>query len=80
MTDAEIHAALTRVFRQALDAPALTLTDEMRGADIPGWDSMTYVNVIAGIEGELGVEFTTAEIDAVNTVGDLAGFIRAKTR
>jgi acyl carrier protein len=78
MTEAEIYAALTKVFRDVLDSPALTLTASTRGADLPGWDSMAYVNIITGIEAELGVEFTTAEIDAANTAGDLASFILAK--
>jgi acyl carrier protein len=80
MTEAEIYAALTRVFRDVLDAPTLTLTEGTRGSDIPGWDSMAYVNIITGTETEVGVEFTTAEIDAAKTVGDLAGFILAKKR
>ena len=80
MTEAEVYAALTRVFRTVLDAPTLTLAASTRGPDIPGWDSMAYVNIITGTEAELGVEFTTAEIDAAKTVGDLAGFILAKKR
>ena len=80
MTEADVYTALTKVFREVLDAPTLTLAASTRGADLPGWDSIAYVNIVTGTEAELGVEFTTAEIDAAKTVGDLAGFILAKRR
>ena len=45
--------------------------DTVRG-DVTGWDSFQYVNFIAAIEMELGIKFRVADVEAFQTVGDIA--------
>ena len=80
MIEADVYAGLTRVFRDVLDNETLTIGPTSNPADVPGWDSMAFVNLVVGTEAEFSVEFTTAEIDGIKRVGDLAALILAKKR
>lgn len=53
---------LRDVFTGALGAErasAITLDSTMH--DVPGWDSVTYMSVVAALEDVTGVEFTPIE-------------------
>lgn len=63
------------IFRDVFDAPDLLIRDEMKGADIPGWDSLNYINLIVGVESEFGVQFTGEELASLTCVGDLLGLL-----
>ena len=43
MTNEEIHAKLTEVFRDVFDNPGLEIEDSTTAADIEDWDSITPV-------------------------------------
>ena len=43
MTDAEILAKLTDVFRDVFDLPAVTLTPDTTAENIDEWDSVNHI-------------------------------------
>jgi acyl carrier protein len=71
MTHAEIHQKLTPIFRDVFDDPALEIKDAMTAKDVPGWDSLTYVNLIVAVEKAFAVSFTTKEVKSLANVGAL---------
>jgi acyl carrier protein len=50
----------------------------LRLADVPGWDSMSVVNLILALENSAGVSLRDVKWREVATVGDLAGLIRQR--
>ena len=50
-------AALQAIVREVLAAPGLILREDAATADVPGWDSVSSVEIILAIEARRGVEF-----------------------
>jgi acyl carrier protein len=64
--------ALTGIFREVFDQPALVLRDDMTAADVENWDSLNNIDLIVAIERTFKIKFTTREVASLKTVGDLA--------
>lgn len=78
MTESEIYAALTQIFRDVFDDDALVLTAETTAEDIDGWDSQTHVLLIVAAEERFTVRFRTAELESLRNVGQFVHLILAK--
>ena len=57
---------------------AVFLTLDATADDVPGWDSFAHVNLIVAIEEAFDVTFTTTEIGAIKSVGDIIRALEAK--
>lgn len=77
-SDAAIFEKLTGIFREIFEDFTLVLTPETTEADIPGWDSFTSASLIAAIEQRFAIRFRTAELQALQNVGNFVEMIRAK--
>ena len=77
MTDQEILEALTRILRDLLADDSIVLNMGTTRADVPNWDSFSYVSFIAAVEMRLGIRFRVADVESFATVGDIVA--RAKT-
>ncbi|MGO9229468.1 MAG: acyl carrier protein [Bryobacteraceae bacterium] len=64
-------AQIQDIFRDVLDNPSVVLTRESNVSTVPGWDSMTHINLIYNIEQEFSVRFGLAELQELKNVGDL---------
>lgn len=62
-----------------LALPDLQLREEMTAQDVPGWDSLTHVQIIIAIEQTYGFRFSFAEVAQLQNAGDLVGTILAKS-
>jgi acyl carrier protein len=80
MQPGDIKPNLTAVFRQVFSQPSLEIEDGTTAADVNGWDSLTHVTLIFAIEKRFGVKFSTREVQALKTVGDLVRLIGRKTQ
>lgn len=78
MTNEDIDAGLTDIFRNAFGDDTLVLRQGMTSDDIPGWDSMKMVTIIIAVEQRFGVHLRSKEIDKLTCVGDLAALLQAK--
>jgi acyl carrier protein len=63
---------LNAVFRDVMDNPDIAVGPGTTAKEIPEWDSITHVLLIAAVEKKFGVRFTAAEIQSFQNVGDLA--------
>lgn len=79
MTREAIMERLNSIFRDVFDEPTLQIRDDMTAADVEGWDSLSYIDLIVSVEKELSVKFTTVEIRTLNNVGDFVSLIEKKT-
>jgi acyl carrier protein len=78
MTDPEIRATLTKIFREIFDDPAIVLTDTTTAKDIALWDSISHVDLVVSVEKAFRVSFTTKEIKGLENVGDLVRLLSTR--
>lgn len=75
MTEAEIRATLTQLFRETLDAPDLELQPEQGEFDIPGFDSGIKVMLILAVEERFAIRLRNREIEALRRFGDWVALV-----
>ena len=75
MTEEQIRAGLTDIFRDIFDDPALVISDETTADDIEEWDSLNHINLVVAAQQRFGVKFKTAEIEELKNVGELVHLI-----
>lgn len=78
MTEPEIYAELTAIFRMVLDDEAIVLTPSTTAEDVAGWDSMNHIFIVVEIEKRLGIKFQAAEMEELKNVGELAALVQQK--
>ena len=71
MTDQDLLAVFTRILRDLLANDSIVLQPETTRADVPDWDSFTYVNFIVAVEMELGIKFGVADVESFKNVGEI---------
>ena len=69
---------LQAIVREVLAEPGLTLREDAATADVPGWDSVTNVEIILALEERLGVEFHVGELGRMCVVADYLRLIEAR--
>lgn len=78
MTQQEIYAELTTIFRDLFDDDSLVLTPTLTAAEVPEWDSFNHINLIVAIESQFKIKFHTAELESMHDVGHLVSIIEKK--
>ena len=74
----EILKRVEEIFREELEQSDLVLTNETTAEDVEGWDSLSHVQLVAVMEDEFGIEFSSREILSWDNVGDLINSIQKK--
>jgi acyl carrier protein len=75
----DLHHHLERVFKDTFNDESLTIRDEMTSEDIPGWDSVTHVNLMFAIESSFGMQFIGNELADLNTIGELKALLAKRS-
>ena len=78
MNHDDILKTLTSIIREVLELPELTLSTDTSAADVDEWDSMTHIQIIAGIEAHYKIRFALGELQSLKNVGDMIGLIQKK--
>lgn len=73
-----ISNELKQAVLEALKLDDWEFTDETIAAQVPGWDSLSHVNVILTVEKKFGVHFKNLEVLKLKNVGDLQRLLDAK--
>ena len=77
-TAAEILTQLQPLFREILDIPDLTVTAAMTARDVDEWDSLNHIRLISAIEQHFHVRLSSAEVEGLACVGDMADLVAGK--
>jgi len=77
MTESEITAALTGLFRELLDNPELELKPADQDRDIAGFDSAKKVHLVLAVEERFAIRLHSREIDMLRSVADWIKLIQA---
>jgi acyl carrier protein len=62
---------LLRVVESILGCDVQSISDADGPRTIDGWDSVAHLNLILAVEEEFGIQFETAEIPNMLTVGTI---------
>ena len=73
----DVRNEAQEVFRQVFDDPSIVLRDDMTADDIPGWDSLTHINLMVATEKRFKIKFATAEISRLKDEGQNVGTLLA---
>lgn len=71
MTDDEIFDAVNQVMRDVLLRDDIVLTTLSTSRDVDGWDSFRHIEILLSLEVRFELRFSSREVDAMETVGDL---------
>ena len=73
-----ISEKLKSVIVQQLGAHDIELTDSTTADEVPGWDSLSHVAVIAAVESAFNIRFKSLEVIRLKNVGQLQALIDRK--
>jgi acyl carrier protein len=76
VNDEFILNRLSMLVADLLEVDGVTLTRPTTANDVPGWDSLAHVRIVVAAEQSFGLHFSTGEITALKTVGDLVDLIK----
>ncbi|MFT4174136.1 MAG: acyl carrier protein [Rhodocyclaceae bacterium] len=80
MTEDDILARLTPLFREVFQDHALTATPSLTADDVERWDSLSHVDMIMLVEEAFSIRVPTREVTRMKNVGDLVRVIQAAVR
>lgn len=63
-------------FAQVLGIPPKQITDDLRYASIPQWDSIAHMSVISALEEQFGVMIDMDDVIDMNSVGKAREILR----
>ena len=69
---------LANSFCRVFELDQIVLKDEMTAKDVPGWDSLSHINLIMDIEEEFGLRFTVDDIADLKDVGEMIQMLDRK--
>ncbi|HQT87853.1 MAG TPA: phosphopantetheine-binding protein [Acidiphilium sp.] len=75
MTRDDIATRVCTVLSDTFGADPATITDATTAADIPGWDSLSHLILIAGIEHECGFPLPLEPSMTAPNIGSLIDLI-----
>jgi acyl carrier protein len=73
-----IFTEVAGLARAVFGDPCLEVTLATSSDDVAAWDSMNHITLIVEAEYRFGIEFQTAEIERIATIGELVRQIQGK--
>jgi acyl carrier protein len=73
-----ISAELKATILAAINLDDWEIDDETLASQVPGWDSLSHVSVIAAVEERFGVLFGIPDVVALRKIGDLQRLLDSK--
>jgi acyl carrier protein len=71
-------AELQEICREVFESPSLSISETTTADDVPHWDSLAHLNIVAAAEQRFGVRFRTSEIEGLRNVGEFVALVVAK--
>lgn len=77
MERSEVFDKVTEVFRDVLDDENLIIQENFSAADVDGWDSLTHIMLVVGIEKKFDLKFLSSEILSWKDIGEMVTSINS---
>lgn len=78
MNRTELAARLQDVFQRCFFDDSIALSDALTAEDVDGWDSLSHVRLLLGIEDAFAIRLHSSEASALKNVGELLDLISTK--
>lgn len=78
MTAEQVLQEIHPIFQDILENDNIVLTRSTTADQVDGWDSLSHIDIIVGIEKHFGIRFTSAEIASFKNVGELVDCVVKK--
>ncbi len=66
------------IFQEVLDDPNIRISEKTTASDVPGWDSLSTINLVFALEREFKIRFALGEIQELGNVGEMEALIHKK--
>jgi len=73
---ADILERVQSIASDILGLPGLKLHEENTARDVPGWDSLTHVQIIIGVEQAFGIRMSATEVAQLENAGSLVDVVQ----
>ena len=73
-----ISDELRAVILGALKLDDWELTESTVAAEVPGWDSLSHINVMLAVEKHFAIRFKNVEVLRLTNVGELQRLVNSK--
>lgn len=80
MSKEDLYRHVGAIFADVFDDDTIELHPDMTANDVLGWDSLSHLRLIAAIEKDLGIKFSTSEFSKAKNVGEFVDIIAEKVR
>ena len=77
--ETDVYKDLKEIFADIFMRDDIDPVPSLTAKQVPGWDSFKQIEIIMASEEKWNIKFNTRELDALQSVGDLAKMIVAKT-
>lgn len=77
MNQDSIRETLQRVFAEVFEGEAFQFSDSLGRDNLPAWDSLGHIRLIAATEDAFALRFTIEEIEGLTSVGRMVARISA---
>ena len=78
MSEKDVIAAITPIFRSVFEDDSLIVTRELDAAQVEAWDSLNHIALVVELESMANVTFSVEELASMETVGDLIDLLLSK--
>lgn len=78
MTEQEVYARLTPIFRDVFDDDTIVPHREMTAAEVPAWDSLSNIRLVVAVEQEFKIQFSTGEVAGLKNVAEFVSVIQQR--
>jgi acyl carrier protein len=76
----ELFADIQQAFQGALDVDPQKVSMDTVPDDIPGWDSVGHLSLVASLESVFKVSFDVDELMEMENVREIVRLVHAKTK
>lgn len=76
----DILLKISEIAGEILVRPGLVLTDATTARDVPGWDSLTHVQIVIGVERAFGIRLSAMEVAQLENAGSLVDAVIARRK
>lgn len=73
-----ISEELKRTILKTLNLEDFNFTEETIAPQVPGWDSLSHINIILAVEKHYNIRFKNTEALRLKNVGDLQKLVNLK--
>jgi len=73
---AEILKTINHVVSDILGSSDVALNEETTARDVNGWDSLSHVQILLGVEEAFGIRLNTTEIALMDNTGSLIDLVQ----